>query len=147
MEVDRIVIYKGRHELQAWSGPRLVKSYRIAIGRGGAGPKQLEGDNRTPEGVYRITRRFPSATFHRFLHISYPSAQDRAAFARALRSRRLPRGARIGGSIGIHGEKRGLRMLPHKWVDWTQGCIAVDNAEIEELYRSVKIGARVEIYP
>ena len=145
--IDKIVIYKGRHRLEAWAGARVVKAYRVAIGRGGAGPKRYEGDNKTPEGSYRVSRRFVSASFHRFLHLSYPNAEDRRAFARGQRDGSIPRGARIGGAIGIHGEKRGLRVLPHKWVDWTQGCIAVDNPEIEELYRAVKPMAVVEIRP
>jgi murein L,D-transpeptidase YafK len=147
LRFDRLVIYKSRHRLEAWSGRRRVKVYRVALGRGSAGAKLREGDNRTPEGVYRVVRRFPSQAFHRFLLLSYPNQQDRAAFQRAQHEGAIPRSARIGGDIGIHGEKRGLRLLPHKWVDWTQGCIAVDNSEIDELYGAVVDNARVEIRP
>ncbi len=145
--MDRLVIYKGRHRLEAWAGKRLLKVYRVAIGRGGAGAKLMEGDNRTPVGSYRMVQRRVSATFHRFLLLSYPNSADRAAFRKALREGGIPRTARIGGEIGIHGEKKGLRLLPHKWVDWTQGCIAVDNSEIEELYAAVADNARVDILP
>jgi len=146
--VDRIRIYKARHRLEAWSGKRLFRVYRVAIGRGGRGHKQTEGDGRTPEGSYTIDAKHASARFHRFLHVSYPSAADREAFARARKAGRLPQSARLGGAIGIHGQKKGwLSWLPHKWIDWTQGCVAVDNPEIDELYRVVRIGARVEILP
>jgi murein L,D-transpeptidase YafK len=145
--IDRIVIYKGRHLLEAWAGRRRVKTYRVAIGRGGAGPKRFEGDNKTPEGSYLVSRRFVSATYHRFLHLSYPNALDRRAFALGRKDGSISPHRGIGGAIGIHGEKRGLRLLPHKWVDWTQGCVAVNNAEIEELYAAAKPRALVEIRP
>jgi murein L,D-transpeptidase YafK len=145
--VDRLIIYKGRHRMEAWAGKRMVKVYRVAIGRGGAGAKLREGDNRTPEGSYRMVQRRVSAAFHRFLLLSYPSSADRAAFRKAQREGTIPRSARIGGDIGVHGEKKGLRLLPHKWVDWTQGCVAVDNDEIEELYATVVDHARVDILP
>jgi murein L,D-transpeptidase YafK len=139
--IDRLVIYKADHRMEAWSGKRLLKTYGIAIGSGDAGPKRQRGDKKTPEGRYKIDRRFVSKKFHRFLHISYPNQKDRETFAR------LKLKGSIGGDIGIHGEKSSYGWLPHKWVDWTQGCIAVDNDEIEELYRLVVPGAVVIIYP
>jgi murein L,D-transpeptidase YafK len=146
-QVDRLVVRKGDHVLEAWQGERLVRSYRVAIGSGGEGHKRMEGDGRTPEGRYTIDRRHRSKAFHRFLHVSYPNAGDRRAFREALRSGELPRGAGIGGDIGIHGEPRGWTGLPHKWVDWTAGCVALDDAEIEELFVAVRPGALVEIVP
>jgi len=131
--------------MEAWAGTRLLKVYRVVIGRGGAGPKRVAGDSKTPEGRYRIDRRHHSRKFHRFLHVSYPNARDRAAFAAARRTGKLSAGARIGGAIGIHGPKRGWRWLPQKWIDWTDGCVAVDLEESEELYRVVKSGADVWI--
>ena len=145
--IDRIVIYKGKHLMEAYSNDRLVKTYTVSIGRGGHGPKQVEGDQKTPEGIYRIDSRHVSETFHRFLHISYPNSEDRARFDRLKKEKRFPHFARIGGDVGIHGQRKGLGWLPHKWLDWTLGCVAVDNDEIEELYVTVKHGARCEIYP
>lgn len=147
VRVDRLRVHKGRHRLEAWSGEQLLKIYTVAIGRGGSGHKRREGDGRTPEGRYTIDSRHRSRRFHLFLHISYPSAQDRAAFRAAVGAGKLPRDARVGGNIGIHGERRGWSWLPHKWIDWTRGCIAVDDDEIEELYRVVVRGATVEIVP
>lgn len=145
--VDRVVIRKGDHALEAYQGERLLRTFRVAIGSGGAGPKRREGDGRTPEGRYRVDRRHRSRAFHRFLHVSYPNAEDRRAFREAIRSGALPPNARIGGDIGIHGEARGWQGAPHKWVDWTAGCVALDNDEIEELFRAARVGAVVEILP
>ena len=141
IRIDRLVIYKADHRMEAWSGKKLIKTYGIAIGSGNPGPKRQRGDKKTPEGRYTIDRRFVSKKFHRFLHVSYPNQKDREAHA-GLKTKND-----IGGDIGIHGEKSSYGWLPHKWVDWTQGCIAVDNDEIEELYRLVVPGAVVIIYP
>jgi len=147
VQVDLLRVFKKRHRMEAWSGKRLLKVYKIVIGRGGEGHKRFEGDGKTPEGRYSVDRRHHSRKFHRFLHLSYPNAQDRAAFRRARRAGKLPAKARIGGAIGIHGAKRGWRWLPQKWIDWTGGCVAVDDDESEELYRAVKPGAVVQIRP
>lgn len=145
--VDRIVIYKGRHRLEAWAGKRPIAAFRVAIGSGGAGHKRMEGDNRTPEGRYRVVDRRRSRKYGLFLALSYPNAADRAAFARAKRAGKLPASARIGGAIGIHGEKRGWTWLPHQWFDWTRGCVALDDDDIAKLYPLVRVGALVEIRP
>jgi murein L,D-transpeptidase YafK len=145
--IDRLVIHKSDHRMEAWSGGRLLKSYAISIGSGNPGPKRRRGDQKTPEGRYRIDRRFVSKKFHRFLHISYPNEADQKAFQDAIRAGVIQPDAHIGGSIGIHGEKSGHEWLPHKWMDWTQGCIAVDNDEAEELYRAVGRNALVIISP
>lgn len=145
--VDHIVLYKGKNRLEAWQGGVLLKVYRAAVGKGGSGPKRYSGDNRTPEGRYHIAGRHRSRTYHRFLLISYPNARDRAAYRRARARGKIPAGRGIGSAVGIHGEKRGLSWLPHKLLDWTRGCVAVDNDEIEELYRAVKPRARVVIHP
>ena len=146
-KIDRLVIDKSERRMEAWSGEVLLKVYEVALGKGKPGPKRMRGDNRTPEGRYRIDRRFVSQKFHRFLHVSYPSAADRERFAELKAAGRISKSASIGGDIGIHGERKGLEWLPHKWVNWTQGCIAVDNDEIEELYRAVKQNAEVVIRP
>jgi murein L,D-transpeptidase YafK len=145
--VDRIEVYKDKHVLEAWSKDELLKVYKIVIGKGRKGPKRYEGDNRTPEGRYRIDSRHRSKKFHRFLHLSYPNKSDRKGFRKDRKDGSVPAGAGIGGAVGIHGEKKGKEWLPHKLVDWTQGCIALDNDEIEELFRMVKKNADVIIHP
>ena len=138
---DRIVIEKGARTLSLFSGDRKLKTYRIALGPNVTGPKQQEGDGRTPEGTYVIDSRKRDSAFHRALHISYPNAEDRR------RARQL--GVSPGGAIMIHGLPNGAGAIgkAHALRDWTQGCIAVTNEEIEEIWRVVPNGARVVIKP
>jgi murein L,D-transpeptidase YafK len=137
--VDRIVILKTNHKLLLMSGTTVVKTYPVALGRGGLGAKQVQGDHKTPEGTYRIDSRLQASRFHRALHISYPNDADRAR-AKSL-------GADPGGSIMIHGIRNGLGWLgpTHRWIDWTDGCIAVTDSEIEEIWRLVPDDTPVEI--
>jgi murein L,D-transpeptidase YafK len=144
--IDRIVVYKGEHRLEAWSGEALLKSYRIAIGVGGEGPKVYEGDARTPEGTYRIDSRHRSRQFHRFLHVSYPNREDRRRHREARARGEVPDGAGIGGAIGIHGEGD-TPLVGMLGIDWTAGCIAVTDEEAEELYRAVVDEAVILIHP
>ena len=115
--IDKIVIYKSDHRMEAWFGAKLMKIYSIAIGSGNEGPKRQQGDKKTPEGRYRITKRFVSEKFHRFLHISYPNENDRKQFLKGKQKGSIAQNTNIGGSIGIHGEKSKYGWLPHKWVD------------------------------
>ncbi|MCA9619798.1 MAG: L,D-transpeptidase family protein [Myxococcales bacterium] len=147
LRFDRLVLDKSDHRLDAYADGELVRSYRVAIGRGGSGHKRMEGDGHTPEGDYVIDGRWPSKQFRRFLHISYPNAADRKAFAEAKRDGDIPADAKIGGDIGLHGESQNRRGWPHKLVDWTQGCVAVDDDEIDELYRRVAPRATITITP
>ena len=135
------------HTMEVYSLGELLKVYTVAVGRGGAGPKRYSGDEKTPEGSYRIDSRHASRKYHRFLHVSYPNRRDRAAFREGKRKGTIPASRGIGGAIGIHGEKKGFVGLPHKLVDWTLGCIAVDNDEVEELYRAIVVDAVIEIRP
>ncbi len=137
--VDHIVVHKSQHRLQAFSEGRLVATYTIAIGKHAAGAKEFEGDLKTPEGIYTINSRNPYSGYHKNLGISYPNEQDR------LRARQL--GKPTGGDIKIHGLKNGRGYIGklHRWRDWTNGCIALDNAEVDELYEHVKMDAVIEI--
>ncbi|HEX7665955.1 MAG TPA: L,D-transpeptidase family protein [Polyangiaceae bacterium] len=143
--VDRIVIKKGAHTMELFEGANVVGSYRVAIGPGGAGVKHQQGDNVTPVGRYHVVSRSPSR-YHVFMRLDYPNASDRARFAKAVADGTLPKGAQIGGDIGIHGappqpEWKNL----HKTVDWTAGCIAVDDDEIEKVAAAVDDGTIVDI--
>ena len=140
-KVDRILVLKKKHELRLLNGSGVVKTYLVALGGGGLKPKQREGDRRTPEGLYRIDARNPDSRFHLALHISYPDKADKE------RARRL--GVNPGGDIMIHGlgdEFRWLGTRQHLH-DWTDGCIAVTDSEIEEIWRLVPDGTPVEIRP
>jgi murein L,D-transpeptidase YafK len=136
---DRIVVEKAARTLSLYRGGRLLKTYKIALGPNPTGHKQQEGDGRTPEGTYTIDSRKRNSAFHRALHISYPNAEDRR------RARR--RGVSPGGDIMIHGLPNGLGAIGKKHVlrDWTEGCIAVTNEEIEEIWRVVPNGTPIEI--
>jgi murein L,D-transpeptidase YafK len=144
--VDRLVVHKGERILEAWSGDTLVRTYVISVGRGGAGPKRFEGDQRTPEGHYRIDSRHRSAEFGFFLHISYPNDEDRAHYAAGLRDGTIPPGRGIGGDIGLHGEKAGWGWLPHTLFG-TAGCVMVDDDAARELYERVAQDAEIDILP
>ncbi|HEU5403184.1 MAG TPA: L,D-transpeptidase family protein [Terriglobales bacterium] len=141
VKADRLVILKSKRELQLWNRGMLLKSYRVSLGGQPVGPKQQQGDHRTPEGHYVITGRNAHSKFHRALRISYPSAEDRARTARL--------GVSAGGDIMIHGLPNGYGWIGrgHLAKDWTDGCIAVTDEEIEEIWKLVPDGTPVEIKP
>ena len=138
---DRVLIQKAAHSLSLYRGNRLLKTYKVALGPNAEGPKRQQGDGRTPDGTYVIDARKRYSAFHRALHISYPNEVDRR------RARRL--GVAPGGDIMIHGLPNGMGAIgkAHLVRDWTQGCIAVTNEEIEEIWRIVPNGTRVEVKP
>ncbi len=138
---DLIVIDKSDRLMTLHVGGREIARYRIALGFAPEGDKTRAGDGKTPEGRYRISGRNPKSQFHLSLKISYPDASDRAA-ARAA-------GVDPGGDIFIHGTP-GTSGKPPALVarrDWTLGCIAVSNDEIEEIWRLTPIGTPIEIRP
>src|SRR5262245_32986224 len=139
--IDRIVVEKSARRLSLFRNANQLKSYRIALGRSPVGPKREEGDMKTPEGIYRIDGRNPQSSFHLALHVSYPSDEDikRAA------TRRVP----AGYDIMIHGIQNGRGWIGafHRWKDWTAGCIAVTDEEIEELWRVTPDSTTIEIRP
>ena len=138
---DRVVIEKSARRLTLFSHGTIIRTYGVALGRNSKGPKQKQGDGRTPEGVYTIDSRNSDSSFHRALHVSYPNSQDRARAA-AL-------GVDPGGAIMIHGIRNGLGWVGslHRTLDWTKGCIAVTDGEIEEIWNEVPVGTVVEIKP
>jgi murein L,D-transpeptidase YafK len=133
-EVTRIQVFKERRTLQLVHNRTLLRSYKFELGFAPTGHKAQEGDGRTPEGAYRIDRKNPNSRFHLSVGISYPNATDVAA-ARA-------RGVSPGGDIFIHG-------TPSRWIgqaDWTWGCIAVTNTEMDEIYTMVNVGTKIFLY-
>ena len=138
IKADRILVEKGLRRLTLFSAGRKLKEYHVALGFSPVGPKEREGDGRTPEGIYIIDFHKPDSTFHRALHISYPSVEDNARAAEA--------GVSPGGDIMIHGLPNGLGAT-HRVPDWTAGCIAVTDAEIDEIYDFVSDGTPIEIRP
>jgi murein L,D-transpeptidase YafK len=138
-QADYILIEKKAHKLTLFWQHRRLRSYRIALGRGGNGPKLKAGDAKTPEGLYRIAQHIEKSHFHRALTINYPSEKD-VAMARR-------RGEKAGGDIEIHGMLNGLGWIGpwHRVADWTGGCIAVSDEEIDEIFRAVPDDTPVEI--
>ena len=139
--IDRILVEKSARKLSIFRDGKKLKSYRVALGRNPIGPKEQEGDMKTPEGVYKIDSRNAQSAFHLALHVSYPSGGDQA--------RATQHGVSAGGEIMIHGIKNGLGWIGafHRWHDWTLGCIALTDEEIEELWRVTPNGTAVDIRP
>ncbi|MDJ1009581.1 MAG: L,D-transpeptidase family protein [Paracoccaceae bacterium] len=135
-EVTRIVVHKEARKMYLLHHDRALKTYDIDLGFEPDGHKRKSGDGKTPEGTYIIDRRNPDSIFHLSLGISYPNARD-VAVARRL-------GVDPGGEIFIHGESP-LGSL--RGPDWTWGCIAVTNEEMEEIYVMVRTGTPITIYP
>jgi len=138
---DRILIEKKQRRLTLFSRGEALKTYRIALGGNPNGPKERQGDNKTPEGTYVIDSRNKDSRYHLSLHISYPNERDKK------RAKEL--GVSPGGNIMIHGIKNGFSWAGdyHTEVDWTKGCIAVTDEEIEEIEKVVPNGTVVEIRP
>jgi murein L,D-transpeptidase YafK len=142
--VTEVRIAKGDHRLTLVAGDQVVKSYRVAIGPGGPGPKLREGDSVTPVGTYRIVGRI-KGLFHQFLTVSYPNQDDLRRYAELKRSGGVKPGVGVGGGIGIHGTGHKEWNGVHKESDWTLGCVALDDDEIDEVAAQVKDGTPVVI--
>lgn len=138
---DLIVVDKTKRVMTLYARKKPLKTYRIALGGNPLGHKEQEGDSRTPEGRYVIDAKNPWSSFHLSLRISYPNRRDMAAARR--------KGVSPGGQIMIHGTPEGLSLVQATGLmrDWTAGCIAVTNAEIEEIYRAVNVGTPIVIKP
>ncbi len=139
-KVDRIVIDKTGRLMVAFQDGRPVRAFQVALGFTPQGHKTRQGDGRTPEGVFRVDRRNDASRFHLSLGLDYPRPQDRAQ-ARAA-------GMHPGGDIFIHGQPNGRVTRGYRIKgDWTDGCIAVSDGEIEDLFAATRIGTEVEIRP
>lgn len=141
LRADRVLIKKSEHQLVLLLNGKILKAYRVALGSVPVGHKEREGDGRTPEGLYRIDSRKNDSAFHRALHISYPNPRD-IEIAKS-------RGLDPGGAIMIHGIRNGLGWFGklHRLADWTSGCVAVTNWEIEEIWGAVPDGTPIQISP
>ncbi|MFP5226557.1 MAG: murein L,D-transpeptidase family protein [Acidobacteriota bacterium] len=135
---DRVLVLKSAHILELLNHGEIIRTYKVALGDP-KGQKVQRGDKKTPEGLYFVDAKNPHSLFHRALHLSYPNAEDRA------RARRL--GVNPGGDIEIHGLPKQYAWMgaAHRTIDWTTGCIAVTNPEIDEIWDDVAVGTPVEI--
>ena len=133
-----LVVLKENHRVDLYDDGRIVRSYRADMGYRSVNDKLRSGDAATPEGRYRITAKKPGSTYYKALALNYPNDEDRQEFARLRRQGRIPRGASMGGLIEIHGDGgRGK--------DWTKGCVAVTNRDMDDLFRRVGVGTPVTI--
>ena len=136
VQITSISVDKSARRMYLLSENKIIRSYRIGLGFTPNGHKSLKGDGKTPEGLYYIDRKNPNSKFYMSLGISYPNAQDRA-YAQSM-------GASAGGDIFIHGQNK----KPRFWKrDWTEGCIAVKDHEIQEIFALVPIGTPILITP
>lgn len=136
-EVTQILVDKSDRKMWLLHQNKVLRTFDVDLGFNPVGHKAVEGDGRTPEGVYRIDRRNPNSAFHLSIGISYPNARD-VAKARAL-------GKSPGGDIFIHGGPR--LFADRNKADWTAGCISVTDREMEDIYAMVKDGTPILIKP
>lgn len=140
-EIDYIVVKKSDRKLLAYSKQKLLKTYQISLGDSPIGHKKYEGDEKTPEGIYTVNTKNPNSGYHKNLGVSYPNAKD-ITKAKLL-------GKRPGGDIKIHGIRNHIGFIGkfQRFFDWTNGCMALTNTEVDELYAAVKIGTKIDIRP
>ncbi|UOO90432.1 L,D-transpeptidase family protein [Vitreoscilla massiliensis] len=146
VRIDEVHVYKSQRQVRVLQNGQVIKTYAMRLGFTPLGHKTTEGDGKTPEGRYNIDWRNPNSQFYKSLHISYPNAADKAQ-AQA-------RGVSAGGDIMIHGSSNLPQGQPKQALydylprnDWTHGCISVSNQDMDELWRNVKNGTKIEIYP
>ena len=141
MKADSVVMVKSTRTLSLMARGKVLRTYKVALGGSPVGAKRQQGDHRTPEGHYILDRRNPKSRFYKAIHISYPNEKDRRDAAK--------RGVSPGGDIMIHGLPNGFGWLgeSHRTQDWTDGCIAVTNQEIDEIWDLVADGTPIEIKP
>lgn len=140
IKVEKILVKKSERKMYLLgSQSKIIKEYSIALGDSPEGHKSQEGDEKTPEGIYTIDYRNPKSSYHLSLHISYPNNADKQQAKK--------RGVSPGGDIFIHGSPNGFGLFEAAYsnLNWTDGCIAVSNKEIEELWHLVENGTKIEI--
>jgi murein L,D-transpeptidase YafK len=141
VKVDQVVVLKGERTLNLLAHGKIIRTYRVALGGVPVGPKERQGDHKTPEGRYVLDRRNPHSQYYKSIHISYPHEKDRRN-AETM-------GVHAGGDIMIHGlpPRQAWVGAAHRDFDWTEGCIAVTNEEIEEIWSAVPVGTPIHIKP
>jgi murein L,D-transpeptidase YafK len=138
-KADRVIVLKAERKLILMKGDEVLKSYRVSLGGTPLGPKTRQGDSRTPEGKYFLDRHNSKSHYYKSIHISYPNANDLA------RARKL--GVPPGGDLFVHGLPNGFHGSAKDLGDWTDGCVAVTDPEMDEIWRAVADGTPIEIKP
>jgi murein L,D-transpeptidase YafK len=140
-KADQVIVMKSQRTLTLLLHGKVLRTYKVALGAAPVGAKEQQGDHKTPEGHYILDRRNAKSSFYRSIHVSYPNEQDK--------QRAAQHGVSAGGDIMIHGLPNGFGWLgaAHRTVDWTDGCVAVTNAEMDEIWELVPDGTPIEIQP
>lgn len=140
-KVEKVVVEKSTATLRLIENGRTIREYQVAFGANSIGHKVKEGDERTPEGTYTIDYKKQNSSYYRALHISYPNMEDRKHAERL--------GVSPGGQIMIHGQRNGFGWLAPivQKFNWTDGCIALTNREMDEIWALIEIGIPIEIRP
>ena len=136
---DKVLVLKGQRKLLLMKDGEVLKAYSVSLGGNPVGPKTRRGDRRTPEGQYVLDWHNPNSQYHRSIHISYPNTEDMA------RARRL--GVPPGADLFIHGEPNDYDGPDQHLGDWTNGCVALTNTDMDEIWRAVLDGTPIEIKP
>lgn len=141
LHADRVLVLKKEHTLQLLSQGKVIRSYKVALGGDPIGPKARQGNHKTPEGAYVLDSSNAHSQFYKSIHISYPSGQEREAARQ--------RGVSPGGDVFVHGLPNGYGWVgsSHRLKDWSDGCIAVTNAEMDEIWQAVADGTPIAIGP
>jgi murein L,D-transpeptidase YafK len=141
MKADQAIVVKSQHTLTLLSRGNVLRTYKVALGGSPIGAKEREGDHKTPEGHYILDRRNSKSRFYKSIHVSYPNEQDK--------KKASEHGVAPGSDIMIHGLPNGFGWLgaTHRAHDWTDGCVAVTNAEMDEIWELVPDGTPIEIRP
>ena len=141
LRADRVLVHKKERTLELLRDGKVVKTYKVALGGDPVGPKTRRGDHKTPEGIYALDFRNAHSQFYKSIHISYPNPHDREQARKA--------GVSPGGDVFVHGLPNGYRAVgaAHRLRDWTDGCVAVTDEEIDEIWKVVPDGTPIEIRP
>lgn len=141
VKADQVVVAKSQRTLTLLSRGKILRTYKVALGGSPVGPKEQQGDHKTPEGHYLLDRRNANSRFYKSIHVSYPNKQEEQSA--------VQRGISPGGDIMIHGLPNGFGWLgaTHRVKDWTDGCIAVTDAEMDEIWNLVPDGTPIDFRP
>jgi murein L,D-transpeptidase YafK len=141
VKIDKLVVLKSKRRMEAYSKGEVIKIYKISLGRSPIGDKEVEGDKKTPEGAYFINGKNSESGYYKNLGISYPNRED-------IEQARMKK-INPGGEIKIHGIRNGFGFIGkfQRWLDWTAGCVALTNEEVDEIYQAVEVGTPITILP
>jgi murein L,D-transpeptidase YafK len=140
-----LIVDKSDHSLKVYQGDRFIKEYLVVFGNNDIGDKMMAGDRKTPEGTYHISYMRKHEKWNRFMLIDYPSKADYAKFNQRKAAGLIPKNAKIGGDIGVHGTWPHDEPIIDRKYNWTLGCISMKNEDVEELYDNVVVGTTVII--